>query len=621
MEANNESILKERNIGNAGATEITCPETPFENIALAFSGGGFRAASFSLGVMSYFNHISFNGDTLLKKVKYISSASGGTYTAALYALYNSRGEDFDKMYRKLCSAMNNQELLEKALSILNDEKAWVNRPEKSRNLINAFSMAYDTELLFDGATIEPLITAGKLNSHLDEVCFNSTEFYKGHTFKQQVKLKDEPKGFKDDYFLFGGHYAYLGSANDIGNIVPKLKLADVLAASSCFPAGFEPFIYPHDFSYGTEHNPGLDIKDLKGDLKLVIQSNSAKEKSLRQEQTFGLMDGGVDDNQSLNSLMDADESRQKKYTSFKRFDFIMVNDVASFFMDGYEPPQKQTDSFWKNLNFSTVKYILFSLFGISLLCLGVLFCIMIYFPYVGGGVKLGLGVIGALLLGITVIPLLIYDFVLEKLTETNDDGDSKGASKLSLEDNFSPEIIKSLSLYFDKTKLGVLAQMMGSRIDSVLTLNNDVFLKRIRRIIYEIFYESPKWEWRRKGNYIYDLSRTNNINRHFRIADNLKKGIYNQTQLDMLEPTDLIQDVADIAFGMGTTLWFGKDNNHTMKNIIACGQFTTCYNLLGYVYSIQNKFPQLHTELMKNMQEQLERDWNNFKLDPFKIYK
>ena len=28
---------------------------PFENIGLAFSGGGFRAASFGLGVLSYLN--------------------------------------------------------------------------------------------------------------------------------------------------------------------------------------------------------------------------------------------------------------------------------------------------------------------------------------------------------------------------------------------------------------------------------------------------------------------------------------------------------------------------------------------------------------------------------------
>jgi hypothetical protein len=30
---------------------------PFQNIALAFSGGGFRAAGFTLGTLSYFEHL------------------------------------------------------------------------------------------------------------------------------------------------------------------------------------------------------------------------------------------------------------------------------------------------------------------------------------------------------------------------------------------------------------------------------------------------------------------------------------------------------------------------------------------------------------------------------------
>ena len=33
-----------------------------ENIALAFSGGGFRAACFSLGALSYLNHIKYKKD-------------------------------------------------------------------------------------------------------------------------------------------------------------------------------------------------------------------------------------------------------------------------------------------------------------------------------------------------------------------------------------------------------------------------------------------------------------------------------------------------------------------------------------------------------------------------------
>lgn len=58
--------------------------SPFQSIALCFSGGGFRAAAFSLGVLSYLNKVkikSAEGEaSLLSHVNFIASASGGTIT-------------------------------------------------------------------------------------------------------------------------------------------------------------------------------------------------------------------------------------------------------------------------------------------------------------------------------------------------------------------------------------------------------------------------------------------------------------------------------------------------------------------------------------------------------------
>src|ERR1700733_9980552 len=78
---------------------------PFENIALAFSGGGFRAASFGMGVISYLYKVEFNsdddplkGNVLLNQVTYMSSASGGTIPTTLYSLYNAQGKTFKDFY-------------------------------------------------------------------------------------------------------------------------------------------------------------------------------------------------------------------------------------------------------------------------------------------------------------------------------------------------------------------------------------------------------------------------------------------------------------------------------------------------------------------------------------------
>ena len=133
---------------------------PFENIALAFSGGGFRAATFGLGVLSYLNKIKFDGadtlsgNTLLQRVTYMSSASGGTIPTTLYALYSARGKTFGQFYVKLFETLTGDRILEKALVILADKKRWDKNSKKARNIINAFSVAYD-EAFFEGISNVP----------------------------------------------------------------------------------------------------------------------------------------------------------------------------------------------------------------------------------------------------------------------------------------------------------------------------------------------------------------------------------------------------------------------------------------------------------------------------------
>lgn len=71
---------------NLSIKEPDREETPFGHIALAFSGGGFRASSFGLGVLSYLPQLQQENQTsLLENVTFISAASGGTIANAMYA--------------------------------------------------------------------------------------------------------------------------------------------------------------------------------------------------------------------------------------------------------------------------------------------------------------------------------------------------------------------------------------------------------------------------------------------------------------------------------------------------------------------------------------------------------
>jgi NTE family protein len=60
-------------------------------IALALSGGGFRAMAFHLGCLR-----ALHGRGLLEKVSVISAVSGGAIIAAMYAYSDEPFEDFDK---------------------------------------------------------------------------------------------------------------------------------------------------------------------------------------------------------------------------------------------------------------------------------------------------------------------------------------------------------------------------------------------------------------------------------------------------------------------------------------------------------------------------------------------
>lgn len=90
-------------------------------LVLAFSGGGTRAAALSYGVLEALNKVTIPApetegnaqggerrDTLLDQVDIISSVSGGSMTAAYYALYGKQTlEDFKErfLYRNVNRAL------------------------------------------------------------------------------------------------------------------------------------------------------------------------------------------------------------------------------------------------------------------------------------------------------------------------------------------------------------------------------------------------------------------------------------------------------------------------------------------------------------------------------------
>ena len=154
------------------------PSKPFDILALSLSGGGYRAAAFHLGSMTYLDKMQFGGRSLLERVKVLSTVSGGTFTGVKYAVKVQQGQGIKECYREMYRFMKEVPLIDKALENLSSRK-W-NR-FKSRNLINAFSEVYYIDLTRELFGI--LLEAGP--SHLEEISFNSTDFSNGLYFRFQ----------------------------------------------------------------------------------------------------------------------------------------------------------------------------------------------------------------------------------------------------------------------------------------------------------------------------------------------------------------------------------------------------------------------------------------------------
>lgn len=582
-----------------------CPDHPLDNIALAFSGGGFRAASFSLGVLSYLNRASLNGSSLLGRVRYLSSASGGTITAASYALCVRKGVSFQAFYSSLLRTLGGEQVLEQALKNINDVEIWEQvSHDKQRNLINAFSLVYDSGLLFGGATFNDLLTGE--DSHLEEVCFNATEFFKGQSFRQQVKLR--PDNLPDEKFVYGNEDLHLAAREVIG----KIKLADALAASSCFPAGFEPIAFPYDFTH-----EGLDAGELKQALRIIPQSDMPEDIQFAREKTFALMDGGITDNQALNSMMYADDRRTKGETTFTRFDLMMVCDVGSHFMKSYEVPPVPKDGggAQKSLSLRGLKII------VNLALLASLVTLVVCFT--------GVYPSSLLIVLSTVIATLcltfwgIYVYIESQIFKRKSLLSSKKELNEDIPDNFSrgfsPEVLRLLTEYLDKTGFCTIKNMLTTRLNSVLTLNNDVFLKRVRKLIYDRFYSSLNWKYRRKANHIYDLSETNKPRMTKDFNDKWAKHLQ-PDQRARCFPTVQITQLAEQAFRMGTTLWFDPQQsagNEMLRVLVATGQFTTCYNLIEYIFTLKSTacYARLDGTVREGIDEllrELLEDWIRF---------
>ena len=105
-----------------GNVEAPAPAGNFEDtmIGLSFSGGGMRASAFAYGVLRELSRTEIASEgrksTLIDQVDLVSSVSGGSVTAAYFAL---KGSAMLNDYRKKFLSQNVEENLRTSVSLTN----------------------------------------------------------------------------------------------------------------------------------------------------------------------------------------------------------------------------------------------------------------------------------------------------------------------------------------------------------------------------------------------------------------------------------------------------------------------------------------------------------------------
>jgi predicted acylesterase/phospholipase RssA len=552
------------------------PSTPLAKIALCCSGGGYRAASFHLGTMSYLNRLQYQGKPLLDNVKMLSTVSGGTITGIVYSLQKQEGRTFQEIFDFIMARLRTLDLIKLGVEKLNPGSVWQN-PLKQKNLINAFAELYNKHFT-SGATFAEL---DRMTCHLEAVAFNSTEFDHALNFR----FRNRGTGF------FGNFYLQVTDAQ-----AGEIRLADAMAASSCFPGGFEPILWPGDFAYdGARH-----LLAIKG-------------------KPTGLMDGGIYDNQGIDSVL------KYKQQEFPYFDLILISDVASPYMDAYGPVKEGPK---KGINAITVgqasKWIrgINTTLNISMPVLTALFALLPfkwqYIDTTRTGVCLGLA--GMFLIG-WVIKLLLV---------------AKG-KKLArhfwkfIQNKVPPFYLRKLSALNLKTlSIHRIQPLLFDRINSLVSLLLDVFLKVVRRLNYNIVYTDDRLHFRRISTLIRELTEEDYANRSKRPGDKIEKTAAWRVRSSQLQPYSTtvgpkIKKIAEDVAGFGTTLWFTEKDelDDMLGKLVATGQFTLCYNMIEYleilIYNGANGFdalPAATQEALRDLLRQCKDDWIRFQNDP-----
>ena len=484
------------------------PQCPFGPIALSLSGGGYRAAGFHLGVLDMLHRLD-----LLKDVVALSTVSGGTFTGMRYALSLKAGEPFETFLEKFKADLLSVDVVSLALGKLAGRPPDI--PSCRWDVITACASVYNEK--FFGGERFGLFWEGR-PIPIKELIFNSTEFRNAIAFRFQ---KSENKLAR-----IGNGKVYISVDQ-----AKHLRLADIAAASSCFPGGFEPLSFPSDFDWPKTAEGEAALKELQGAFWAPLP----------------LMDGGVYDNQGMGSLILSDRTDKTELNSrVGQYGLFLFSDTDPQDDDLYKLPTPRKLGWLRLWHLNALWWFLLVL---GLLTTGVALL------FLTGSWTDPLRWLPLVMPVVTVIALLLV------------------RAKISAALCRVPQVHGSVWPFVKNLKLNQFIDMMELRVTSLFALASNVFMRRIRRLVYSSVMNDPVFEEKVAPVSIYNLL----------IAST------RPSPLDWLNPTPGMCAVAKSAESIPTTLWF--TNPEQLRDLMAAGQITACRKILLQILRLHDFDP------------------------------
>lgn len=497
---------------------------PFGDIALCLSGGGYRAATYALGTLVMLDELDLLGD-----VELLSTVSGGTFTGLTYATWQSEGKTFDEFYEDFSNYLRTTNAIDKAL----DDLYTTPSPSGSTDLslIRSAAKSYQ-DCLLGKRKFKQLMETAVDSGRFRELIFNATEFREGNSFRFRAS---------SDKSVFIGNQNFAVPAK----VAEEIHLADIVAASSCFPGAFEPLRFPDDFYWQSP------LADIRGQLIKDVENPFAKPPVYQNGFNVDgnciplpLMDGGVYDNQGITSAVLADRNNN--------FGLFLVTDTSAREDEILDLPDASPRRGWISLE--TLFWCAVGLFAVCLIAIGIIGYSFFNTDAPNRFAKwqIILGYIVSISPAFLLIGVLVWIYSQFRKLETLNISGAKFR----------------LWHYFKKMALPDAIEIVKARVSSVLAMTSNIFMKRIRQLQFNNLMNPESRAKHVSFNLIYSLNPTKDREWLWKLDPEL-------------EPTPEMKKISAKAEIVPTTLWM---NEEQFKILIACGRSTTCFSLLKYLW-------------------------------------